>query len=65
MGASTGNFGTVRAQMHLLNKSEVLVFRAVGKFDSEGHLTDETTRGLVRELLLTLGEWTHQLRSSG
>jgi chromate reductase len=73
MGASTGNFGTVRAQMHLrqiclfcnmlpLNKPEVLVMRAQEKFDSSGRLVDETTRGYVRDLLIALADWTRCLR---
>ena len=73
MGASTGAFGTARAQMHLrqvcaytnmhlLNKPAVLVARAREKFDEGGHLTDETTRGFVREQLQALLEWTLRLQ---
>ena len=73
MGASTGNFGTVRAQMHLrqvcvfcnmfpLNKPEVLVMRAQEKFDANGHLIDESARGFIRELLLNLVDWTQRLQ---
>jgi chromate reductase len=72
MGATTGMWGTVRSQMHLrqvcvftnmhpLNKPQVLVARAASKFDDDGHLTDETTRGFVRELLVALVEWTLRL----
>jgi chromate reductase len=73
MGASTGNFGTVRAQMHLrqvcvycnmlpVNRPEVLVMRAQEKFDSNGLLTDETARGFLRDLLLALADWTQRVR---
>ena len=73
MGASTGNFGTVRAQMHLrqiclfcnmlpLNKPEVLVMHAQEKFDSSGRLVDKTTRTFVRDLLIALADWTRRLR---
>jgi len=73
MGASTGNFGTARAQMHLrqvcvfcnmfpFNKPEVLLMRAKEKFDADGRLTDETARGLIRDLLLALVEWTRRLQ---
>jgi len=73
MGASTGNFGTVRAQMHLrqvcvstnmfpLNKPEVLVMRAQEKFDADGRLVDETARGLIRDLLMALMDWTSNLK---
>jgi chromate reductase len=72
MGASTGNFGTVRAQLHLrqvcvftnmltINKPEVLVARAQEKFDGRGRLTDETTAGFVRDLLKALADWTLRL----
>jgi chromate reductase, NAD(P)H dehydrogenase (quinone) len=72
MGASTGNFGTVRSQMHLrqvcvytnmlpINKPEVLVAQAKGKFDADGRLTDETTRGFVRDLLTALADWTRHI----
>jgi len=74
MGASTGDFGTVRAQMHLrqvcvfcnmfpVNKPEVLVMRAREKFDASGRLIDETARGFVRDLLTALVDWTQRLQS--
>ena len=74
MGASTGDFGTVRAQMHLrqvcvfcnmfpVNKPEVLVMRAREKFDASGRLIDETARGFVRDLLPALVDWTQRLQS--
>jgi chromate reductase len=74
MGASTGNFGTVRAQLHLrqvcvytnmlpINKPEVLVARAQEKFDSRGRLTDDATRGFVRDLMTALGDWTRRVRT--
>jgi chromate reductase, NAD(P)H dehydrogenase (quinone) len=73
MGASTGNFGTVRAQLHLrqvlvtlnmlpVNKPEVLVGHAKDKFNTEGRLTDEITRGFVRDLLEALVDWTKRIR---
>jgi len=75
MGASTGNFGTVRAQMHLrqvcvycnmlpLNRPEVLVMRARDKFDANGRLVDETARGFIRDMLLALADWVQRLRAS-
>lgn len=62
IGASSGNFGTVRAQLHLrqiavsadmrpLNKPELLIQRAHEKFDADGRLLDETTREILREIL--------------
>jgi len=69
IGVSTGNFGTLRAQLHLrqilthvgaltLGKPEVLVGRAEQVFDAQGHLTDPTTCSYLRDLLTTLAEWT-------
>ncbi len=65
MGASTGMFGTVRAQHHLrqvfvftdnpiVNQPQVLVMTAKDKFDANLHLTDEATRGFMRDLLKNL-----------
>ena len=72
MGASTGNFGTVRAQLHLrqilthvgaltVPKPEVLIARADKAFDAEGRLTDEAARGFLRDLLTALADWTRQV----
>ncbi len=72
MGASTGNFGTLRAQLHLrqilthvgalpLGKPEVLVARAEQAFDAEGKLIDPAARGFVQDLLVALARWTRQV----
>jgi chromate reductase len=73
MGASTGLFGTVRAQAHLrqvflfndmpaLGQPQVMVARAQEKFDEQGRLIDESTREHVRKLLEALAAWTIRLR---
>ena len=73
MGASGGVLGTARAQYHLrqmcvflnmlpVNKPEVMIGQAQTRFDAAGNLTDEATRGLVRQLLESLRDWTHLLR---
>jgi chromate reductase len=73
MGASGGPVGTARAQyhlrqtcvflnMHVVNKPEVMIGGAPAKFDAELRLTDETTRGFVRDLLTSLAAWTLRLR---
>src|SRR5690349_5440837 len=73
MGASTGGGGTARAQAHLrdglaytgglvLPQPEVLVPFAASRFDEDGNLHDEETRRAIRELVVALGEWVHQLR---
>ncbi len=72
MGASTGLFGTLRAQWHLrqilvhvgalpLGKPEVLVARAEQAFDSNGRLIDEAARAFVRALLLALADWVRKV----
>lgn len=65
MSAVTGLWGGVRAQMALrdvlhatrtpvVQRPEVLVAQARQKFDDEGRLTDEATRGFVADLLANL-----------
>ena len=72
MGVSTGNFGTVRAQLHLrqvlthvgalpLGKPEVLVARAEQAFDAEGRLIDAAARGFLQDLLAALARWTQRV----
>jgi chromate reductase len=62
LGASPTNFGSVRAQLALrqvfvwtdsdvIAKPEVIVFRAHERFDEGGNLTDDTTIGLLQNLL--------------
>ena len=73
MGASGGPVGTARAQYHLrqmcvflnmfpVNKPEVMIGLAQNKFDAEGKLMDETTRGFIKDLLISLDAWTRKLR---
>jgi chromate reductase len=72
MGASPSALGTGRAQyhlrqsciflnMHLVNKPEVMIVAAHTKFDPQGKLTDEATRGLVRDLVVSLAAWTRRI----
>jgi chromate reductase len=72
MGASTGNFGTLRAQLHLrqilthvgaltLPKPEVLIARAGQVFAPDGELVDKAARGFLRDLLVALVDWTIRL----
>jgi chromate reductase len=62
MGASPGQFGTVRAQLNLrqsllyvnaqtVNKPEVLINHAAQKFDADGNLIDEKARQVIHALL--------------
>ena len=75
MGASIGSLGTARAQYHLrqmfvflnvfpVNQPEVMIANAASTFDEAGHLTDQTSRRLIRELLQELVHWTARLRHS-
>ncbi|PYQ15706.1 MAG: hypothetical protein DMF80_07840 [Acidobacteria bacterium] len=74
MGATPGQGGTIRAQERLrqafvftqtlaLLQPEVLVTRAHERFDKDGRLTDETTRGFVKKHLEALREWTLRRRA--
>jgi chromate reductase, NAD(P)H dehydrogenase (quinone) len=69
LGAAAGMAGSARAQlnlrascvfldMHPLNKPEVLIFQAQNKFDANGRLTDDVARGLIRDLMAALLDWT-------
>ena len=73
MGASPGAIGTARAQYHLrqsfvflnasvLNKPEVMIGSCASRFDADGKLTDEATRGFVKALLVALADSVRQLR---
>jgi len=76
MGASPGIFGTARAQyhlrqicvflnMHTVNKPEVFVTFAHTKIDENGRVTDEETRGRIKQLLENLVSWTRRLETRG
>jgi len=71
MGASPGQIGTARAQLHLrqllahvhartLPPPELLVAKAHEKFDSHHRLTDEHTRGVLITLLERFARWIHR-----
>jgi chromate reductase len=73
-GASTGMFGSARAQYHLrqcfvfldmypVNQPEVMIAKAAQRFDAQGQLTDETTKKLLRQLLEALAALTRTLRA--
>ena len=71
MGAAAGRLGTARAQYHLrqvlvflnahvINKPEVMVGGASGAF-TDGKLTDETARDLIRQQLEALQAFAKRL----
>jgi chromate reductase len=72
MSASTGRFGGDRAQYHLrqsfiflnmhpVNRPEVMLSSAADNVDTNGRITNEQTRQLIRQLLEALVEWTRRL----
>jgi chromate reductase len=76
MGASTGSFGTVRAQMHLrqvcaynnmhpVSEPAVLVANADRKFDQDGRLHHDLTRHFLRQQMEALVGWTRRLQEGG
>ena len=73
MGASIGQISTARAQYHLrqscvflnmhpLNKPEVMVGVVQEKVDSNGRLTDEKTREIIKGMLVNLVAFTKLLK---
>ena len=73
MSASTGRLGGARAQYHLrqtftfldmhpINRPEVMLANARENVDSEGKLTNEDTKKLIRQLLDALVLWTKRLK---
>lgn len=75
MGASPGQIGTARAQVHLrqilghvharvLPPPEVLLARAHEKFDAQRSLTDEAARKVLATLLDRFARWIHRERAA-
>jgi chromate reductase len=73
LGASNGLLGASRAHYHfnqiaaavdlrLVNRPEVMIGQAPQKFDANGRLTDEKSREFIGKLLMSLEQWTTQLR---
>jgi chromate reductase len=73
MGASIGSIATARAQYHLrqsmvflnmfpINRPEVMIGNCSEVFDENGELTDETTKGFIRDLLQNLVDWTVRIK---
>ena len=48
--------------MYPLNMPEVMISRAHERFDTDGNLTDEKTREYIGKMLVSLVEWTRQLK---
>ncbi len=73
MGTSPGVLGTARAQYHLrqcfvflnghvLNRPEVMIGGATGRFDAAGKLTDQATRDFLAAMLVAFKAWTVRMR---
>ncbi len=74
MSASGGMLGGVKAQFHLrqvfvylnmhaLNRPEVVVPHIGQKIDQDGNITDQHTRGKIRELVEALARWSQKINS--
>jgi chromate reductase, NAD(P)H dehydrogenase (quinone) len=72
LGAAAGMAGSARAQydlrracvyldMHPLNKPEVLIGQAQGKFDADGNMTDEIGKNFIRDMMVALATWMRQI----
>jgi len=72
MGASPSLIGTARMQYHLrqimvfldmhpINKPEVMITNAAGKFDAQGNLTDDKTKDFIQLMLQSLVDWTKKI----
>ena len=71
--ASGGPLGGARVQYdlrkilsqlwgHVLPRPEVFIGNAATKFDAQGHLTDETTRKFLSDLLAGLKDWVVRMQ---
>lgn len=72
--ASQGLLGGARAQYHLrqmlvfleayvFNRPEVMIASAKGKFEeAQGHLSDEVTRGLIKQQLAAFASFIRQVK---
>lgn len=76
LGASPGITGSARGQSQLrqafeftnsycMPQPEILVYRAHEKFDEDGRLTDEKTRGFLRSYLEALAAFAARFRVGG
>ncbi len=74
IGASGGNYGTVRAQLalrqvlthmnaHALHRPELLVTQARTKFSDDGTLTDTATLEVFAKVLAAFVDWTTRMNA--
>jgi chromate reductase, NAD(P)H dehydrogenase (quinone) len=74
MGTSQGSGGTIRSQLALrqtflfvevyaMLKPEILIANSRDKFDAQGNLTDERTRGYLAKFLKSFVSWIELIKS--
>ena len=74
MGASSGRFGTARAQVALrpvlasldmlvMSKPELFVTQAEKVCDEDGSVVDQATRERIYDVIRALAAWARQLRA--
>ena len=51
--------------MFPINQPEVMIGNCANVFDENGDLTDETTKGFIRDMLQNLVDWTVRIRPEG
>lgn len=72
LGATTGHYGTSKAQLHLravcsslnmhaVNRPKVLISRAQDAFNAQGRLVDDAARHYLSDLMLALADWIQRL----
>jgi len=73
LGASTGYYGTLRAQaalrqiatieeIYFMVNPEIRVSRVAGKFDERGELTDDELRAELKEFLAAFAVWVRRFQ---
>ncbi|RMH70000.1 MAG: NAD(P)H-dependent oxidoreductase [Gemmatimonadetes bacterium] len=74
IGATMGQYGTVRAQNHLrqvltasqnmmvMNKPEILIAKAQEKFDKDGNLIDGLTRDFLGKFMHHFAQWVERFK---
>ena len=74
LGATTGHYGTSKAQlhlravcgslnMHLVNRPKVLISRAQDAFNANGRLIDDAARHYLSDLMQALAGWVRRLQT--
>lgn len=73
LGATTGHYGTSKAQLHLrtvcsslnmhaVNRPKVLISRAQDAFNAQGRLVDDAARHYLSDLMQALADWIQRLQ---